>query len=112
VIAAVYGARISGNERRCEERVKVVTAIIKPFLLDDATEALRDIGVHGMTVTECLVDLVPKLRIDVLVEDDVCDRAVVAISDDRVAGSIGEVWVTPASGVWRIRTGEVGEVAI
>jgi nitrogen regulatory protein P-II 1 len=115
-----------------EEALKLVTAIIKPFMLDDVKDALKDMGVHGMTVTEShgfgrqrghtetyrgaayRIDFVPKVRIEVLVEDAICDHAVDVISGSARTGTIGDgkVWVTDASDVHRIRTGEVGEAAV
>jgi len=112
--------------------MKLVTAIVKPFKLDDVKEALKDVGVQGMTVTESRgfgrqrghtevyrgaeyqIDFVPKVRIDILVEDDLLDRTVEAISSTARTGTIGDgkIWVTAASEVVRIRTGEAGAEAI
>lgn len=112
--------------------VKVVTAIVKPFALDDVKEGLKDIGVHGMTVTESrgfgrqrghtetyrgaeyLIDFVPKVRIEVLVEDTLADRVVKVVMESARTGTIGDgkIWVTEATDVYRIRTGEVDEAAI
>src|SRR5688500_16797677 len=100
-------------------------------MLDDVKEALKDIGVHGMTVTESRgfgrqrghtetyrgaeyhIDVVPKVRIEVLVEDSIYGLAVDAITGAARTGTIGDgkIWVTEASDVCRIRTGEVGEAA-
>jgi len=112
--------------------MKLVTAIVKPFKLDEVKDALKDIGIQGMTVTESRgfgrqrghtevyrgseykVDFVPKVRIEVLTDDDLVDRVVEAISATARTGTIGDgkIWVTPASDVIRIRTGEVGAEAI
>jgi nitrogen regulatory protein P-II 1 len=112
--------------------VKLVTAIIKPFKLDEVKTALQDVGVQGMTVTESRgfgrqrghsevyrgaeyhVDFVPKVRIEVLVDDEHAPRVVDAIADTARTGTIGDgkIWVTPASDIIRIRTGEVGAEAI
>jgi nitrogen regulatory protein P-II 1 len=112
--------------------LKLVTAVIKPHTLDDVKDSLKDIGVHGMTVTESRgfgrqgghtevyrgseyhIEFVPKVRIDVLAEDDIVDRIVEAIIKTARTGTIGDgkIWVTPADGVYRIRTGEEGEEAI
>jgi len=112
--------------------MKLVTAIVKPFKLDEIKDALKDIGIQGMTVTESRgfgrqrghtevyrgseykVDFVPKVRIEVLTDDDLVDRVVEAISATARTGTIGDgkIWVTPASEVIRIRTGEVGAEAI
>jgi nitrogen regulatory protein P-II 1 len=112
--------------------VKLVTAIVKPFALDDVKERLKDLGVHGMTVTESRgfgrqrghtevyrgseyhIDFVPKVRIEVLVEDEIADLVVEGIMESARTGTIGDgkIWVTAADGVYRIRTGEVGAEAI
>lgn len=112
--------------------MKLVTAIIKPFKLDEVKEALRVAGVQGLTVTETRgfgrqrghtevyrgaeyqVDFVPKVKIEVLVEDDQVDPLVQCIVGSAKTGKIGDgkIWVTAAEGVWRIRTGESGRDAI
>jgi nitrogen regulatory protein P-II 1 len=114
------------------KHVKLVTAIIKPFKLDDAKEALRGLGVHGMTVseaqgfgrqrghtevyrgTEYTVDFVPKVRVEVLVDDGeaqrVADSIVSAARTDKIGD--GKVWITPVEQVIRIRTGEMGSDAL
>lgn len=112
--------------------MKLITAIIKPFTLDDVKEALKDVGIHGMTVTESRgfgrqrgqtevyrgaeyhVDFVPKVRVEVLVEETLVDQAVKAIIETARTGTIGDgkIWITDAEGVYRIRTGEEGEEAI
>jgi nitrogen regulatory protein P-II 2 len=112
--------------------MKLISAIIKPFKLDDVRAALSEIGVSGMTVTEVkgfgrqrghtelyrgaeyVVDFVPKTRIEVAVDDDMADEVVKAIVTSAKTGEIGDgkVWVTPASQVVRIRTGEMGADAL
>jgi nitrogen regulatory protein P-II 1 len=112
--------------------MKLVTAVVKPFALDDVKERLKDIGVHGMTVTESRgfgrqrghtevyrgseyqIDFLPKVRIEVLVEDEIADLVVEGIMEAARTGTIGDgkIWVTAADGVYRIRTGEVGAEAI
>jgi nitrogen regulatory protein P-II 1 len=112
--------------------MKVVVAIIKPFKLDEVKEALEGIGVQGMTVSdargfgrqrghtevyrgaEYQVDFVPKLRLEVAVDDDQVDEVAKAIVTSARTGSIGDgkVWVVPADQVIRIRTGEKGPDAI
>jgi nitrogen regulatory protein PII len=112
--------------------MKVVVAVIKPFKLDDVKEALEDIGVQGMTVTdargfgrqkghtevyrgaEYQIDFVPKIRIEVAVDDDQVNEIVKAIVASAKTDSIGDgkVWVIPAEEVIRIRTGEKGTDAI
>ena len=112
--------------------MKLVTAIIKPFKLEEVKEALTAIGINGLTVSEAsgfgrqrghievyrgaeyTVDLVPKVRIEVLADDDIVDRVVDAITDaartDRIGD--GKVWVVPVDRVVRVRTGEQGPDAI
>ena len=112
--------------------MKLVTAIIKPFTLDDVKEALEQLGLLGMTVTEVRgygrqkghtevyrgaeysVDFVAKLKLEVLVEDDTAERAVDAVVNAARTGRIGDgkVWVTPADTVVRVRTGERGVDAL
>jgi nitrogen regulatory protein P-II 1 len=106
--------------------MKLVTAIIKPFKLDDAKEALAALGVAGLTVTEVqgygrqkghtevyrgaeyTVDFVPKVRIEVIVEDFDTDKVVEAVVAAARTGKIGDgkVWVTTVDQVVRVRTGE------
>lgn len=112
--------------------MKVVIAVVKPFKLDDVKEALEDIGVQGMTVTdargfgrqkghtevyrgaEYQVDFVPKTRIELAVDDDQVDEVVKAIVTAARTDAIGDgkVWVVPAEQVVRIRTGEKGPDAL
>jgi nitrogen regulatory protein P-II 1 len=112
--------------------MKLVTAIIKPFRLDEVKAVLRDNDVRGMTVTEVqgfgrqaghtevyrgteyTVDLVPKVRVEVLCDAGVVDRLVAAIADTARTGKIGDgkIWVTEVEQVIRIRTGEVDEEAV
>lgn len=112
--------------------MKIVTAIVKPFKLEDAKEALRAAGVHGMTVTEArgfgrqrghtemtenadvAVDFVPKVKIEVLCDDADSERVVQAIMNAARTGRIGDgkVFVTAVQDVYRIRTGEAGPAAI
>ena len=112
--------------------MKLVTAIIKPFTLDDVKAALEQIGVLGMTVSEVQgfgrqkghtevyrgaeysVDFVPKIRIEVLIDDPAADKVVDAVVEAARTGKIGDgkVWVTPVDTVVRVRTGERGTDAI
>jgi nitrogen regulatory protein P-II 1 len=112
--------------------VKLVTAIIKPFKLEDVKSALEGRGVHGLTVTEAsgygrqkghtevyrgaeyTVDLVPKVRIEVVVEDESADEVVDAIVSGASTGKIGDgkVWVIPVETIVRVRTGERGSEAL
>ena len=106
--------------------MKLITAVIKPFKLDDVRATLEALGVHGMTVTEAsgfgrqrghtevyrgaeyVVDLVPKVRLEVVVDAADVDAAVAAITEAARTGKIGDgkVWVTPVETVVRVRTGE------
>ncbi|HKE99984.1 MAG TPA: P-II family nitrogen regulator [Actinomycetes bacterium] len=110
----------------------VVTAIIKPFKLDEVKEALAAIGVAGMSVSEVRgfgrqkghtevyrgaeyqVEFVPKTRIEIAADGDLVDEIVKVIVTSARTGEIGDgkVWVTPASQVVRIRTGEMGADAL
>jgi len=112
--------------------VKLVVAVLKPFKLDDVKEKLKSIGVSGMTLTEAQgfgrqrghtevyrgaeyeVDFVPKLRIELLVEDGQVDEVVDAIVQTAATGKIGDgkVWVVPVESAVRVRTGERGDDAI
>ena len=106
--------------------MKLITAVIKPFKLDDVKAALEVLGVQGLTVSEVqgfgrqrghtevyrgaeyTVDFVPKVRIDVVVSDDDVDKLVAAIVEAARTGKIGDgkVWVTPVEALVRVRTGE------
>lgn len=112
--------------------MKLITAIVKPFKLDDIKASLKGINVQGMTVSEAqgfgrqrghtevyrgaeyTVDFVPKVRVEVLSNDDDVDRIVDAIVQSARTDKIGDgkVWVTPVDSVVRIRTGEMGFDAI
>jgi nitrogen regulatory protein PII len=112
--------------------MKKVEAIIKPFKLEDVKEALAEVGVQGMTVVEVkgfgrqkghteiyrgseyTVDFLPKVKIEVVVEDERCDSVVDAIVKAANTGKIGDgkVFVSAVSGAIRIRTGERGREAV
>jgi len=112
--------------------MKIIEAIIKPFKLDDVRDALGEIGIRGLTVTEAkgfgrqkghtelyrgaeyVVDLVPKLKLEVVAPDDQVDRVVDAISNAAKTGKIGDgkIFVSSVLEVIRIRTGERGEAAV
>ena len=112
--------------------MKLITAIVKPFKLDDVREALSDIGVQGITVTEVkgfgrqkghtelyrgaeyVVDFLPKVKIEVAVAEAVVEQTIEAITKAANTGKIGDgkVFVAPLEQVIRIRTGETGEDAI
>ena len=112
--------------------MKLITAIIKPFKIDDVIAAMKDAGVHGVTVTEVRgfgrqgghtetyrgaeyrIDFVPKLKVEIAVDDDVVDRLVDAIRVAAATGKIGDgkIWITDLERLTRIRTGEEGPDAI
>jgi nitrogen regulatory protein P-II 2 len=112
--------------------MKLITAVIKPFRLDDVRNALGEVGVQGMTVTEVkgfgrqrghtelyrgaeyVVDFLPKVKIEVAVADELAERVIEAIVDSAKTGKVGDgkIFVTDLSQVYRIRTGETGDQAI
>ena len=112
--------------------MKLVTAIIKPFKLDDVREALSEVGVQGITVTEVkgfgrqkghtelyrgaeyVVDFLPKVKIEAALSDDLVDRAIEAIEKSANTGKIGDgkIFVFDLLQVVRIRTGETGAEAL
>ncbi len=112
--------------------MKQITAVIKPFKLDEVRESLAAVGVSGLTVTEVkgfgrqkghtelyrgaeyVVDFLPKVKLEVVVADDVVDHAVEAIVKAARTGKIGDgkIFVTAVEQVIRIRTGETGEEAV
>lgn len=112
--------------------MKLITAIVKPFRLDDVRNALSEIGIQGMTVTEVkgfgrqrghtelyrgaeyVVDFLPKAKIEVAVSDDFVERTVETIIESAKTGKVGDgkIFVTELSQVWRIRTGETGDGAL
>ena len=115
-----------------EERMKKIEAIIKPFKLDEVKEALHEVGLQGITVVEAkgfgrqkghtelyrgaeyVVDFLPKVKIEVVCEDDVLERAVEAIVNAARTGRIGDgkIFISTIEEVVRIRTGERGHDAI
>ena len=112
--------------------MKMLTAIIKPFKLDEVREALSDIGVQGITVTEVkgfgrqkghtelyrgaeyVVDFLPKVKLETAVDDDVVERVIEAIEQSARTGKIGDgkIFVADLEQVIRIRTGETGGAAL
>jgi nitrogen regulatory protein P-II 1 len=112
--------------------MKLVTAIVKPFTLDDVKTSLEEAGVLGMTVSEVQgygrqkghtevyrgaeysVDFVPKVRVEVVVDDSIVDKVVDSIVRSARTGKIGDgkVWVTPVETIVRVRTGERGTDAL
>jgi nitrogen regulatory protein P-II 1 len=112
--------------------MKKIEAIIKPFKLDEVKEALHEVGVSGITVTEAkgfgrqkghtelyrgaeyVVDFLPKVKLEAVVEDSMADRVVEAIANAAKTGRIGDgkIFVVPVEKAVRIRTGELDEAAI
>lgn len=112
--------------------MKLITAIIKPFKLDDVREALQDIGVQGLTVTdvkgfgrqkghtelyrgaEYVVDFLPKVKIEIAVDDNQVDAVIEAVTKAAHTGKIGDgkIFITPLEQVIRIRTSESGSDAL
>ena len=112
--------------------MKMVSAIIKPFKLDDVREALSEIGVSGITVVEVkgfgrqkghtelyrgaeyVVDFLPKIKVEIAIDDDQLDQVIEAISDSAKTGKIGDgkIFVYELAQVIRIRTGESGSEAL
>ncbi|MBU6316323.1 MAG: P-II family nitrogen regulator [Acidobacteria bacterium] len=112
--------------------MKLITAIVKPFKLDDVKDALKGAGVMGMTVTEVrgfgrqgghtetyrgaeyTIDFLPKIKIELVVDDAVVDQVVDVVTSAAATGKIGDgkIWVTSVDRLVRIRTGEQGPDAI
>jgi len=112
--------------------MKKVEAIIKPFKLDDVKEALSEIGIYGMTVTEVngygrqkghkeiyrgaeyVVDFVPKIKVEIVVSDERADEAIETVRNAANSGKIGDgkIFVSPVEQVIRVRTGETGTEAL
>jgi nitrogen regulatory protein P-II 1 len=112
--------------------MKLVVAVVKPFKLDEVKEALKTLGVHGMTVSEVQgfgrqrghtevyrgaeyeVEFVPKVRLEIVVDDAQAEEVVSAVVDAAGTGKIGDgkVWILPVEEVVRVRTGERGAEAL
>jgi nitrogen regulatory protein P-II 1/nitrogen regulatory protein P-II 2 len=112
--------------------MKMITAIIKPYKLDDVREALSDMGIHGLTATEVkgfgrqkghtelyrgaeyVVDFLPKVKIETAVSSEIIDQAIDAIIKAANTGKIGDgkIFVTNVEQALRIRTGETGDEAV
>ena len=112
--------------------MKLITAVIKPFKLDDVRQALADLGVQGITASEVkgfgrqkghtelyrgaeyIVDFLPKMKLEIAVDDDQVDSVIESISKSAHTGKIGDgkIFVTSLEQVIRIRTGETGSEAI
>jgi len=115
-----------------EEHMKLITAIIKPFKLDDVREALAEVGVQGITVTEVkgfgrqkghtelyrgaeyVVDFLPKVKLEIAIDDSMVDAVVDAITKSANTGKIGDgkIFISTLEEVIRIRTGETGSNAV
>ncbi len=125
----MFFATINGKE---ENPMKKVEAIIKPFKLDDVKESLKEIGIQGLTVTEVkgfgrqkghtelyrgaeyVIDFLPKIKLEIIVSDDMVTKVIDAIMDSAKTGKIGDgkIFVLPMEEVIRIRTGERGDDAL
>ena len=112
--------------------MKLITAVIKPFKLDEVKAALQAFGVHGMTVSEASgygrqrghtevfrgaeykVDYLPKIRVEIVTDDDEAEKVVATITEAARTGKIGDgkIWVTGVDSVVRIRTGELDHEAL
>lgn len=112
--------------------MKKIEAIIKPFKLEDVKEALKEIGIQGLTVTEVkgfgrqkghtelyrgaeyVIDFLPKIKLEIVVSDDVVTKVVETLTESAKTGKIGDgkIFILPMEEVIRIRTGERGEEAI
>ena len=112
--------------------MRLVVAVVKPFKLDDVKVAIQDFGVQGLTVSEVqgfgrqrghtevyrgaeyTIDFVPKVKLEIVCDDDDAPSVVERIIDTARTGKIGDgkVWVVPIEDVWRIRTGEAGPDAL
>ena len=125
----LYTSSSTNTERHS---MKLITAIIKPFKLDEVREGLAEVGVTGLTVTEVkgfgrqkghtelyrgaeyVVDFLPKIKVEAIVDDKLVDQAIEAIQKMAKTGKIGDgkIWVSKIDNVIRIRTGESGKDAI
>lgn len=112
--------------------MKMITAIIKPFKLDEVREALSEIGIKGLTITEVkgygrqkghtelyrgaeyMIDFVPKVKLELAVNDEQCDQVIETISKAANSGKIGDgkIFISPLEQAIRIRTGETGNDAV
>ncbi len=119
------------DERKLTD-VKLITAIIKPFKLDDVRQAVTDLGIQGVTVTEVqgfgrqrghkelyrgaeyCIDFVPKTKVELAVDDSICEQVVEAITNVARTGKIGDgkIFVSGLTQVIRVRTGEMGPDAV
>jgi nitrogen regulatory protein P-II 2 len=129
ILTVIY---IKQRPQRRLRTMKLITAVIKPFKLDDVREALADIGVQGITVTEVkgfgrqkghtelyrgaeyVVDFLPKIKLEIAVAQDMVDSIVEAVTKSAATGKIGDgkIFISSLDEVIRIRTGETGEEAV
>jgi len=120
------------NDGKEENPMKKLEAIVKPFKLDDVKESLKEIGIQGLTVTEVkgfgrqkghtelyrgaeyVIDFLPKIKLEIVVSDDMVPKVIDAIMDSAKTGKIGDgkIFVLPMEEVIRIRTGERGDDAL
>lgn len=130
--AKPHAQEYSAEDTQERQDVKKVEAIIKPFKLDEVKEALHEIGVSGITVTEAkgfgrqkghtelyrgaeyVVDFLPKVKLEVVVTDEIAERVVEAVANAAQTGRIGDgkIFVSPIEKALRIRTGETDDDAI
>jgi nitrogen regulatory protein P-II 1 len=130
--ARLHGKRVRANRTRDEDAMKKIEAVIKPFKLDEVKEALHEVGLQGITVVEAkgfgrqkghtelyrgaeyVVDFLPKVKIELVCEDSVAERAVEAIMNAARTGRIGDgkIFISTVEEVIRIRTGERGADAV
>ena len=102
--------------------MKLITAIIKPFKLDEVRQAVADLGIQGVTVTEVQgyrgaefsVDFLPKAKVELAVDDSIAEQVMEAVCNVARTGNLGDgkVWVTELEQALRVRTGETGPDAI
>jgi len=131
-VFTVHGHEVNASGPNGRSAMKLITAIIKPFKLDDVRESLSDIGVQGVTVTEVkgfgrqkghtelyrgaeyVVDFLPKMKVEVVLDDELVERAADAISKAANTGKIGDgkIFVSPVEQAIRIRTGETDKDAL
>mgnify|MGYP000727071546 CR=1 FL=1 len=133
LLCMLISGKIHGSKKKIKRLgMKLITAIVKPFKLDDVREALNDIGIAGVTVTEVkgfgrqrghtelyrgaeyVVDFLPKVKLEIAVSEEQLDSAIDAIVDSANTNKIGDgkIFVTNLEKVIRIRTGETGNEAL
>jgi len=131
-LLATHFIKIDTKNDTTEKTMKLVTAVIKPFKLDDVREALSEIGVQGITVTEVkgfgrqkghtelyrgaeyVVDFLPKVKLEIAISEDMLDKVIEAVTNAANSGKIGDgkIFVSSLEQVIRIRTGETGSDAV